>query len=321
MDSIITNFLAGVRFGVLQTHNNMSVLPIFTASNNGPDYVTLKEALEQNHLTITEVDASGAVPELKVSNPSEYMILLLDGEELMGAKQNRVLNSSILLGKKTKTTIPVSCTEQGRWAYTSTAFAYSNTFASHSLRSDKLQSVTSSLIAGRGHTSDQGGVWDSVANMHHLANTTSPTGAMRDAYLAKNNELNDYLNAFAVEPQQQGSLIFINGKVVGVDIISRDTAYQTLHPQLIKSYAMDALLQNEAQYAKPDICRARTFLRATTQCKTQRFNSVGQGYDYRFEGTRIVGSALVFQQCVIHLAFFCADQNKMGRKSGLLQHR
>ena len=37
----------------------------------------------------------GSVPELKVINKAEIPILLLDGEELVGAKQNRVLNTTM----------------------------------------------------------------------------------------------------------------------------------------------------------------------------------------------------------------------------------
>ena len=50
----------------------------------------------------TEIDPSGSVPEIMVINKSAQSIFLIDGEELMGAKQNRVLNTSILLKKKAK---------------------------------------------------------------------------------------------------------------------------------------------------------------------------------------------------------------------------
>lgn len=41
---------------------------------------------------------------------------LLDGEELVGAKQNRILNLSILVPGQTSLEIPVSCVEQSRWS-------------------------------------------------------------------------------------------------------------------------------------------------------------------------------------------------------------
>ena len=50
-------------------------------------------------------------------------MLLLDGEELVGAKRNRILNTTVLVAKSARVGIPVSCVEQERWAYTSPRFA------------------------------------------------------------------------------------------------------------------------------------------------------------------------------------------------------
>ena len=44
-------------------------------------------------------------------------VLFLEGEELVGAKQNRILNTSVLIAAHTKSKIPVSCVEAGRWGY------------------------------------------------------------------------------------------------------------------------------------------------------------------------------------------------------------
>jgi hypothetical protein len=63
-----------------------------------------------------EVSRGGSVPELKVVNKSDRMLLILDGEGLVGAKQNRIVNTTILIAGNTTTVIPVSCVEQGRWS-------------------------------------------------------------------------------------------------------------------------------------------------------------------------------------------------------------
>ncbi|NUQ65067.1 MAG: hypothetical protein HUU20_21595 [Pirellulales bacterium] len=43
-------------------------------------------------------------------------MLFLDGEELAGAKQNRILNASLLVGAKSNIKIPVSCAPRGPMA-------------------------------------------------------------------------------------------------------------------------------------------------------------------------------------------------------------
>jgi len=82
-------------------------------------------------------------------------ILLLDGEELAGAKQNRVLNTTILVMEKSETIIPVSCTEQGRWAYTAREFAASGNIMNRNVRMKKASSVSRNLDQSQAYASDQ----------------------------------------------------------------------------------------------------------------------------------------------------------------------
>jgi environmental stress-induced protein Ves len=63
---------------------------------------------------VAEVDESGQFSRLKVINRSDLSVLILDGEELVGAKQNRIVNTTILIAAESVTIIPVSCVEQGR---------------------------------------------------------------------------------------------------------------------------------------------------------------------------------------------------------------
>jgi hypothetical protein len=322
MDPTITNYLLALELGELQVFENMAIVPLSASFNGGPDYELLKEAMDQALVTITEVNRSGSVPELKVITRSLHPILLMDGEELIGAKQNRVLNTSILLGGGSETLIPVSCTEQGRWHYTSATFFDSDVIMSHRSRARKTDTVTGSLRSKRGYSTDQLRVWADIEALHRETGTTSQTGAMRDAYTAKTQDLEVYLSAFECVAHQEGSLVFINGEPIGLDVISRDRAYQALHPKLIKSYAIDALLQSQDGFDAPSLAKARAFLQEAQGCEGSRFTSVGLGYDYRFDGARVVGSALVVEGHIIHLALFRFDKRGRGdAMSGYRQRR
>ena len=106
-----------------------------------PAWLTMVEAERSR---ITEVDEAGAVSQLKVVNPTNQPLLLLDGEELVGAKQNRVLNTTVLVAAKSELTIPVSCVEQGRWGYRGRHFAPSDASLFASVRQKKAAWVTRS---------------------------------------------------------------------------------------------------------------------------------------------------------------------------------
>jgi hypothetical protein len=95
---------------------------------------------------------------------------------------------------------------------------------------------------------------------------------------------------------------------VGFDLISRAAAYEVLHPKLVKSYVMDALLQETNGRRKATPGNALSFVKETQSCSEQKFKSAGLGWDYRFDGDAIVGSSLVHNDTAVHTAFFRAQQ-------------
>ena len=320
MDQVISNHLSKFEVGDLQQHKNMAVFPLSISVNGGPDYWTLKEALEKTVFVVTEVSEGGSVPNLKVTNKAEIPVLMLDGEELSGAKQNRVLNTTILVKEKSEVVIPVSCTEQGRWSYVAREFRDSDTVMSPKLRGAKSRDVATSLESSREFRSDQGTVWTGIHQMASETRVESRTGAMKDVYEAKKAELDAYLKAFVCLPQQRGLIVFIGGEVVGFDYISRPQAFSLLFPKLVKSYAMEALLEEQKKEAAkggiggeaasgaeapvPGKEKAKAFIDEAATCEEKRYESVGKGYDFRFSGKDIVGSALVVEDKPIHTAFF-----------------
>jgi hypothetical protein len=145
---------------------------------------------------------------------------------------------------------------------------------------------------------------------------------MKDVYEAKEKELDEFLTTFACFPQQKGLLTFIDEEVVGFDFLSLDTAYALLHPKLVKSYAMEALMQKAPKNDSPSAEKAKEFLKAVGKCKEKKYKSVGKGDDHRFEGKQLVGSALKFQKKVIHMAFFSiTESEKAGKIAGFKRRR
>ncbi len=317
MDSTITNLISNLEFGKPQQFKNMSVFPLFASVNHSPKYLTMKEAIEKKLLIITEVSSGGSVPNLKASNNAETSVLILAGEEMVGAKQNRISNTTILLKKKTTTIIPVSCTEQGRWSYVSDRFSESEIIAPPKIREVATFSVNKNLSLSRTYHSDQDIIWDEVYYMAFKAEAHSPTGAMRDIYLTKRTALQNYLDSFELLPNQKGLLVFINGKFVGFDYISYEPAYNILHSKFIKSYAMEALLDNNDDKKNKGISIdvAKPILQEAIKCKEKKFKSIGNGWDHRFDGERIIGSALVYRKKVVHMAFFNISDNNNRRRT------
>src|SRR5688572_6635809 len=134
MNTLLADYISTITLGEPQRLRNLMVFPVFAANGHDREFLTLAEALQNNLVTLTEISQSGQVPHLKLTNAADVPVLLVEGEELIGAKQNRVLNTTILVNAKSETIIPVSCTEAGRWSYSSPLFKHSGHLSPHKLR-------------------------------------------------------------------------------------------------------------------------------------------------------------------------------------------
>ena len=114
MKNILIKYLETLATDAKQSHGNLAVFPLLSDAEVSLAYLVLDEALQKEAIEVAEVDESGEVSKLKVINRSDLPVLILDGEELVGAKQNRIVNTTFLIAAGSVTIIPVSCVEQGR---------------------------------------------------------------------------------------------------------------------------------------------------------------------------------------------------------------
>ena len=141
----IISFLEIAKLARKQAYRNLTIFPLLAPDGVEPDYLTLEQALDQNLIRITEIDSEGSVPELQLSNLGKKTVLIIEGEELIGAKQNRIVNSSFLITGKTEVVIPVSCVEEGRWSYDTERFHSEERIMAPTMRAMKAQQVNYSV--------------------------------------------------------------------------------------------------------------------------------------------------------------------------------
>ena len=316
MSVSISKFLESLELGSPVTFRNMTVIPVLNGVKQGPEYITLGQALTEKLVLVTEVTQTGSVPELKVRNSSEQAVLIFDGEELEGAKQNRALNTTILIRKKSETLIPVSCTEQGRWSYDTPEFKDSGNIMFRSARASKIDAVSNSLDYSRRFDSNQGEIWNSISALHWISGTHSSTGAMKDFYHSRQESFEEYQKAFPAVERQHGLIVFIGDRVAGMDFVSRESAYRALHPKLLKSYSVESMFGEQDRQHQITTTQASEFLARAKEAHETKFKSPGHGWDHRFRGTVVIGSALIWRSQVVHAAFF-PDQNGGAGEGGI----
>lgn len=142
MKTVLTKTFNEIALGEAQTYRNLAVFPLLAGGDGGPEYMTLAGALKEGLLLVAEVSESGSVPEILITNKAPKPVLILDGEELRGAKQNRASNTTVLVPANSEMKLNVSCTERGRWHYDSERFADSGVVMAHGVRRAKSASVS-----------------------------------------------------------------------------------------------------------------------------------------------------------------------------------
>ncbi len=269
-------------------------------------YLLLEEAVNAGTAEVGEISHSGSVPNLRFLNHGELPVFLLDGEELTGAKQNRILNVTVLAGKG-ETILPVSCVEAGRWHHESAMFRVSDRVLFSELRSKKLRRVSARLAASGERFSDQGEVWDDIAAKSARMESRSPTGAAEAIYERHRVPLDKYVQALRPQQDQTGAAFFIRGAFAGLDLFDTHHALSHCLPKLVRSYALDDM-DRGARGTSGEVQGVDDLVHALLDVRQNRHPGVGLGEDVRFANRRIEGAALVHRDRVVHLCAFPSEQ-------------
>ncbi|MBK6738032.1 MAG: hypothetical protein IPG64_09000 [Haliea sp.] len=302
----INKALQAVSLGEVQTFANLQITPLLAQAAGIADYMTLSEAQALGLAVITEVSESGSVPTLLLENTADKAVFLLDGEELVGAKQNRILNLTLLVPAKTTLEIPVSCVEQGRWSHRTREFASAErTFFSKG-RARKAGRVSENLRDWGDRHSDQGEVWNDISCKMASMEVDSSTHAIADAYEHFSGSVEEYVKAFNTSDTQVGACFSINGKIRGVELFDVSATCAKLMPKLIRSYALDAIEERQDAAAN-DAQSITDFIQAVATARADSFKALGEGDDLRIHSNSIAGGALAAHGRVVHLCAFSAN--------------
>jgi hypothetical protein len=233
---------------------NLAVVPLRT--RRGPpydDYTVLEEAQAARKVEVREVSEGGSVPELSVRNRDERPMYLLGGEVLLGGKQDRMVQSDVVLDPSERRRVPVVCVEQGRWEGQDLSFRPGVAVAHPDLRRAAL-------------FSEQGAVWSEVARKSEVSGVSSETGTYRrvlqDANLRK--RIGQYLDEIQAklphDERMAGLAVAINGELEVVDLFDSPKLYGKLERKLLASYVLAAIEKQpgRAEHAEQGQAKARS---------------------------------------------------------------
>ena len=321
MENPIREYLGQIKVGRKQSYKNLSLFPLLSEYRTSLEYVTLDEDFSENLVEVEEMGREGSVPEIKVVNKSSRRVLILDGEELVGAKQNRIVNTTIILEAHSTTVIPVSCVEQGRWSYKSARFYTEERLMSAELRAMKARQVHVSARRSGAFRSDQGALWEGIREKASRMRAASPSMAMSGIYEKEMPTLREYVSRFSPVDMQIGAVLMINGRIAGLDSFAKPETFAGLFKKLVESYALDALDPLEPRKEHKDRPGDVTsFLKESLSATVESRPSVALGTDCRMSTENLTGFALVLDGQVLHLSLFAGNSRGtggVGRGSGM----
>jgi hypothetical protein len=234
----------------------LTVFPLVATADRELPYRLLRDAIEAGEVEITEM-GSGNVGEVVARNSGPRDVLVLDGEQLVGAKQNRTTSRTILLPARTDTTLPVSCMEQGRWHFRSGRFEHAPQHSPSAVRR-KAREVEAERAAGAGAGDPAGfapselgraqyAVWEEIDGIARTLDASSSTGDLGEAYRKWMGRLGELGDAFPLVDGQVGLAVFLGRRPLGMDLIGAGALYADLHEQLLRGYLLDMLREERRE--------------------------------------------------------------------------
>jgi hypothetical protein len=302
----IQNYLAEpLEVGEPDTAGPLAVFPLF-----GPEprqhYLSFAEG-RANGAKVTELETSASVNDLVVENPGVDPLLLYEGEEVLGAQQNRTFDVTVLVAAQAKLRVPVSCVEVGRWDGSRHAedFGLSPQAAYPELRRAKSSQARVNVARGREARADQAAVWNEIAAKSARHGAQSPTGAMNDVFASRRHALMTITGGVSRRDGQVGALVAIVGEFVVLDWVSRAEVFAALFNPLLQGYALDALeAWNVELPAAPTIEDARGYVSRVAGTTPTERDSIGLGRDLRFAADGLAGSGLASKSELVQLTAF-----------------
>lgn len=218
---------------------NLVVYPLVFKGKGGDGVLTLDEAVSKNAVNIQD---NLGVDSITLINRGNSPLLILEGESLLGARQDRIFNTTSVVEADVREILPVSCVEKERWSGNST-FKTSIALAFPSLRSVLRSTVTANLISRGIPKSDQNSIWRLIDKTLNVTRTMSKTKSMHDAYDTLKSEIDRYIEELGEIQNVTGYMVFAGDKFIALDVFSSYELLKKYEKKLFASYAMQGILE------------------------------------------------------------------------------
>jgi hypothetical protein len=299
MTAVWTSFLSRLRIGPCRplADHGVTLVSIIDVEPTPIEAFPLRWGIEHGRTRVTEV-GDGRVDRVRVEHTGATPILVLDGEEVIGAKQNRVFNASFIVPPGGVVELPVSCVEQKRWSQQSSRFSSTGRTVITQVRTTKLERVATSVIRRGEYDAGQQEVWTGVSRYLERTQVTSRTAAYADAADRRMERVDATIEQLELEAGQVGVAAVSATGTISLDVFGSpgllNKSWWSVARGLLCDVG-DGELQNNAA-AAVDSC-----LRQLAAVEPHRAIAPGLGESLYAVAPSFVAGAVAYDQRLYHL--------------------
>jgi hypothetical protein len=299
------DWLARLRLAPIQQIDGLEITPLILDGAGGAPFVLGPEAIDRGLLEIVE-QGSGSVPTVEATHKGEDEVLILEGDTLIGCKQNRIVAHSVIIAPGSTINVSVGCMESGRWAHRSPSFSSGKLRADPWLRKKRKLEVMAAMRAGQRARIDQAMLWNDVEEQLACHSVGSSTRDYHRLFEERGDDAIDEAKRFTPVTGQVGVIALWRGHLLGLEIVGHPDCWSHLARRTLPAYLMVArnadqgLLRDDAG----EIRAAEGWLEALNRAPLRTKRATGAGLDFDFETTSVYGSGLWHAGRPAHLAMF-----------------
>ena len=295
-----------LNFNVSEPVEKKNITTFFLSSieKNNNKYLSFSEAIAKNQVQISEVNKEGLLTKLSVSNKSSDNIIILNGELIIGTqiRQDRIVDSTVLIPGYATVLINTFCGEQYRWSpRLSNKISTSESLYFSSGRANNAADINTKL-------SKQCRIWSEISEKISDFNVKSFTNSVDQIYKKKKVNVEEIVNFFKIPTEAVGVALGINHQLVNIDIFSNNCMLQIYLPKIIRSIALDSFkkISKKSYLKKKDVHR---FLRQIHQANKQKRKVVegALGEELQFNSESVAGSILYHKEQTVHFSAFVKE--------------
>ena len=292
-----------------RSYKNLTVFPLI-GRNNLSDLTTFHQAINDESLEVSEISDQGSVPSLNVHNKNLTPVFIIDGQTITGKKlkQNRIITVSTLIPETSTMKLSVLCSERGRWSRTDREFASRESSMFAKARFSKMETMSQRANGSSNESydksADQQQTWEQINRKFSSFNDYSSSESMQDIYKNKENILAEFEKELTMPENAVGCIFAIGNRVLGFELFSSHQLFADLYPQLLKSYALDAIERKNRNNNQPSLDDAKKIIHDADNSLAKQCKNSGLGNLFTINTNDICATILMLDDKIIHFTCF-----------------